>query len=85
MGGKKEGQKISWERDRREKWEGWSGSFMGLIDPPYQSLQLLVKAKFIAYDGRLNWINPFQWEVVKLNLLESDLYDPKLPWVMKVR
>ena len=58
---------------------------MGLTDSPYRSLQLLMKAKFIAYGDRMNKKNPFQWKIVKLNLPGSDSYDPHFPWVMKVR
>ena len=58
---------------------------MELTDSPYRSLQLLTKAKFIAYGDRLNKKNPFQWQMVKLNLPGSDAYGPQFPWVMKVR
>ena len=44
-----------------------------------------MKLEFIAYGDRLNNMNPFQWKVVKFNLSGLTLYNPKSPWVMKVR
>ena len=58
---------------------------MGLTDSPYRSLQLLIKAKHIAYENHKGEANPFKWASVRLNLPGSESYDPKLPWVMKVR
>ena len=58
---------------------------MGLTDSPYRSSQLLIKAKYIAYGDRHDINNPFQWEIVVLNLPGSPGYDPTRPWVMKVR
>ena len=49
-----------WEKKRDRKWERWSRNFMGLTDSPYRSLQLMIKAKFIAYGDRLDAANPFQ-------------------------
>ena len=72
-------------KGRRSKWERWSRNLMELANSPCRSLQLLMKAKFIAYGNRLNKKNLFQWEVAKLNLPGSETYDPKLPWVTKVR
>lgn len=74
-----------WERGRIRRWERWERNFMGLRDSPYRSLQLMIKAKFIAYGDRSDPENPFKWEVVVLNLPGSEDYDPTLPWVMKVR
>ena len=74
-----------WEKERDRKWERWSRNFMGLTDSPYRSLQLMIKAKFIAYGDRLDAANPFQWSEVKLNLPGSPNYDPTWPWVYKAR
>ena len=41
-----------WEKKRNRKWERWGRNFMGLTDSPYRSLQLLIKAKHIAYGDR---------------------------------
>lgn len=74
-----------WERGRNKRWERWERNFMGLKDSPYRSLQLMIKAKFIAYGDRKDRRNPFHWEWVVLNLPGSEDYNPALPWVMKVR
>ena len=58
---------------------------MGMRDSPYRSLQMLLMAKYIAYGNRKDRSNPFHWERVVLNLPGTRCYNPKLPWVMKVR
>ena len=57
-----------WDQDRTRVWESWAKNFMGLIDSPYRSLQLLMHVKFIAYGERKYSLNPFQWSHAKLNL-----------------
>ena len=74
-----------WYQDRTRVWERWDNNFMGLIDSPYQSLQLLIHFKFIAYGERKDPLNPFQWIHAKLNLPGDKSYTSKLTWVMKVR
>ncbi len=74
-----------WEQGRNRPWERWVRNFMGLKDSPYRSMQLMIKAKYIAYGDRTDDANPFQWETVVLNLPGNKDYDPTLPWVMKVR
>ena len=58
---------------------------MGLTESPYCWLQLLIKAKQIAYRNWMDTTNPFQWSEVKLNLPGSKKYDPMWPWVYKLR
>ena len=58
---------------------------MGLTESPYQSLQLLIHVKFIAYGERNDPLNPFQWSHTKMNLPGDKSYKPKLLWVTKVR
>ena len=58
---------------------------MSITDSHYQSLQLLIHAKFIAYGERKDALNPFQWCHAKLNLPGDESYTPKIPWVMKLR
>ena len=58
---------------------------MGLTDSTYWSLQLFTKARFISYGDRLNHVNTSQGQMMKLNLLGPEYYNPKLMWVMKVR
>ena len=45
----------------------------------------MLVAKVLAYGDRSDPHNPLQWEKVLLNLPGSEHYDPRLPWVMKVR
>ena len=78
-------ERDPWEMDRKNKWERWARNFMGLTDSPYRSLQLMIKAKFLAYGDRTLVDNPFRWKIVKLNLPGSATYNAKLPWVMKLR
>jgi len=49
-----------WEVGRMTKWERWARNFMGLTDSPYRSLQLLIKAKHVAYDNHKGEVNPFK-------------------------
>ena len=58
---------------------------MGLRDSPYRSLQLMIKAKYLAYGHRNDKSNPFHWDHITLNLPGAPDYNPTLPWVMKVR
>ena len=58
---------------------------MGLIDSPYQYLQLLIHVKFIVYGERKDALNPFQRSHTKMNLPGDESYTPKLPWMTKVR
>ena len=74
-----------WEKKRTLHWERWGRNFMGLTDSPYRSLQLLIKVKHIAYGNRHQKRNPFAWRTVILNLPGSATYNPRLPWVMKLR
>ena len=76
---------MGWYQDRTRGWERWAKNIMGLIDSPYQYLQLLVHVNFIAYGERKDPLNSFQWSHAKLNLPGDKSYAPKLPWVMKVR
>ena len=78
-------EREPWEEGRERKWEMWCRNFMSMTDSPYQSLQLMIKAKFIAYGDRRIRTNPFHWDRVVLNLPGSADYNPSLPWVMKVR
>ncbi|KAL7468881.1 hypothetical protein ACHAXS_009127 [Conticribra weissflogii] len=74
-----------WEEGRLRIWERWCRNWMGLTDSPYRSLQMMLKAKHVAYGNRRCIKNPFRWELVILNLPGSESYNPTLPWVMKVR
>ena len=49
-------------------WELWLQNVMGLKDSQYLSLQLMIKAQHCAHGDRHDPTNPFQGEVVMLNL-----------------
>jgi len=65
-----------WEKGRVRKWESWRRNFMGLKDSPVRSIQLMIKAKQIAYGRQYTPGNPFGWKLVWLNLPGSRDYDP---------
>ena len=44
-------------QDRNRFWERWAKNFMGLTDPPYQYLKLLIHVKLIAYGERKDPLN----------------------------
>ena len=74
-----------WDQDSTRVWERWDTNFMGLIDSPYQSFQLIIYVKFISYGEIKDPLNPSQCSHDKLNLPGDEFYTPKLTWVMKVR
>ena len=74
-----------WESQRVKRWERWCRNWMGLRDSPYRSLQMLLKAKAVAYGDRHDASNPFQWNKVILNLPGSSEYMSGKPWVQKVK
>eukprot|EP00956_Cyclotella_meneghiniana_P024771 scaffold50352_cov40-Cyclotella_meneghiniana.AAC.1 len=74
-----------WESGRNHCWERWTRNWMGLRDSPGRSGQMMILAKELAYGRRKDVSNPFQWDKVVLNLPGSEHYDPRLPWVFKLR
>ena len=74
-----------WDQVRTRVCKYWDKNFMGLTNPPYLYLQLLIHAKFIAYGDIKYPLNPFQWSHANLNLPGDESYTPKLPWAIKVR
>ena len=77
--------KEVWDQERTRVWERWAKNFMFLTDSPYQSLQLLIHVKFIAYRDRNDQLNPFQWSHDKMKLPGDESYTPKITCTMKVR
>ena len=61
-------EKEGWDQDRTRVLERWAKNFMGLIDFPCRSLQLLIHVKFIDYGERKDALNPFQWSHYNMNL-----------------
>ena len=74
-----------WEKERVRAWERWVRNWMGLTDSPHRSIQMMMIAKEMAQGSNKDRRNPFQWEKVVLNLPGSRGYNPKRPWVYKMR
>ena len=74
-----------WEKDRSKRWERWERNWMGLTVSPYRSAQMMMVAKEVAEGNRKDPHNPFQWEVIVLNLPGMKNRDPRKPWVYKQR
>lgn len=52
---------------------------------PYQAIRAMLWAENIIRGDRWDSQNPFSWSQIRLNLPGSSSYDPRLPWVSKVR
>ena len=60
-----------WEAERKKLYderERWVRNWMGTTDSPQRSIQMLLKAKTVAYGRKDNTANPYQWDSVQLNL-----------------
>jgi hypothetical protein len=66
-------------------WERWTRAAMGLKSSPYQAVQAILVGKEIVKGDRKDPNNAFRWDDVRLNLPGSKDYDPKYPWVSKIR
>ena len=58
---------------------------MGLKSSPYQAGQAILVAKEVIKGDRKDPGNAFRWDDVRMNLPGSKEYDPKHPWVSKIR
>jgi hypothetical protein len=65
--------------------ERWTQAAMGLKSLPYQAVQAILVAKDNIRGDRMDPENTFRWDTVRLNLPGSKEYDPRLPWVSKLR
>ena len=63
----------------------WDRPAMGLTGSPYQSVQTGTRGKRVMLGDPGQSSNPFQWKEVRLNLPGDQNYDPRLPWVFKMR
>ncbi len=66
-------------------WERWMRAAMCLKSSPYQAVQAILVAKEVIRGDRKDPTNAFRWDTVRLNLPGSQTYDPRLPWVSKIR
>jgi hypothetical protein len=58
---------------------------MGLKSSPYQSVQGMAFAEEVIFGDRRDGTNPYRWNRIRMNLPGQLDYDPRLPWVSKVR
>jgi hypothetical protein len=49
-----------WERERIRVWERFCRNWMGMVDSPQRSCQMMIKAKEIAFGDRRQRSNPFK-------------------------
>jgi len=74
---KRKGQKTKWER--------WVRCLMGLKISPYVTIKgLLLGLEWVIGDIT-DKNNVFHWSRVRLNLPGDSSYDPRIPWVSKVK
>jgi hypothetical protein len=66
-------------------WERWTRAAMGLKSSPYQAMQAILVAKDVIKGDRTDPTNAFRWDTVRLSLPGSEEYDPRLPWISKLR
>jgi hypothetical protein len=66
-------------------WETRQQAAMGLWSYPYQAVQAMGVAKEVICGDRHVLTNVFCWDKVVLNLPGSKEYDPRKPWVYKLR
>jgi hypothetical protein len=62
----------------------WGRCLMGET-PPYQMGQGVGHAKDRIMGNPMDLSNAYHWSAVRLNHLGSELYDPRMAWVVKVR
>jgi hypothetical protein len=66
-------------------WERWVRAAFGIQSSPYQAFQAILVAKEYILGNRKDAKNIFRWNHVQMNLPGSRDYDPRLPWVSKIR
>jgi hypothetical protein len=66
-------------------WETWQCAATGLCSLPYQAVQAMGIAEEVIRGNRKDPNSVYQWDTVELNLPGSDGYNPKGPWVHKLR
>ena len=71
----------------------WDRNLMGFAASPYNSIKMALVAEEICKGDRFETgigrdgkeLNPFQWDVITLNLPGSTDYDPRYSWIVKRR
>ncbi len=75
------------------RWAVWDRNLMGFAASPYNSIKMALIAeevcrgnqhkRGVGRDGKE--LNPFQWQLVRLNLPGTRAYGPCLAWISKIR
>ena len=63
--------------------ERWARCLMGFKSSPFVTTQTFGWGEEIIIGYRLDVLNPFYWDEVKLNLPGTDSYNPAMPWVYR--
>eukprot|EP00536_Pseudo-nitzschia_multiseries_P001613 jgi/Psemu1/3728/gm1.3728_g len=63
----------------------WMRNTMGLKLSPYNSVQGSLQAKQLVLGDPLDSYNPYSWSNICLNLPGTPDYDPRQPWIYKLR
>ena len=71
--------------NKGQHWVRWYRAGMGLKSSPYQACQAMMVLEEVIRGDRTQPNNPFRWDEVVENLPGSDNYDPRKPWVYKIR
>jgi hypothetical protein len=66
-------------------WEHWARCMMGMMPSPYICVKEALLADEVAKGDPNDLNNPFQWASVTLNLPGMTSYDPRQPWVYRMR
>jgi hypothetical protein len=66
-------------------WEAWQRCVMCLVASPYVCTKEVALADKVARGDPKDPQNPFQWTNAVQNLPGSAAYNPKLPWVYRIR
>jgi hypothetical protein len=72
-------------KDGAPVWETWQRAAMGLKSSPYQCTQAMGVAEEVIWGDRLDLMNVFCWNRLRMNLPGEPKYDSRVPWVSKVR
>jgi hypothetical protein len=63
----------------------WDRPAMGLTSSPYQAVQTVTRAKRVMLGDPRERTNPFRWNSVVVNAPGNPDYDPRMPWMYKLR
>ena len=71
--------------ERQPHWLVWTKNLMGFRSSPYNSVKMYLIVEEVIRGDRHDAENPFQWDLIRLNLPGTKEYDPSTPWITKRR